>query len=89
MIPAEEACFIELWQQQASYQHLAAALGIPLGTVSLRAYTLMRQGKIQPRPRGRGLLEAETPGADCPTPTGHGADQGSTGQCRAVQTSPP
>jgi DNA-binding transcriptional MocR family regulator len=50
--PEEEATFITLWQQQASYQQLAAALGIPAGTVSSRAATLQRQGKITPRPRG-------------------------------------
>jgi DNA-binding transcriptional MocR family regulator len=27
-------------------------LGIPRGTVASRAHTLVRQGKIQPRPRG-------------------------------------
>jgi hypothetical protein len=32
---------------------MTQALGIPRGTVKSRAYTLARQGKIQPRPRGR------------------------------------
>lgn len=52
MTPAEEAEFIQLWQQQVSYQELAAALGIPMGTVSSRATRLQQQSKIQPRPRG-------------------------------------
>jgi DNA-binding transcriptional MocR family regulator len=52
MTPAEEARFIELWQQGASYRELAAALGCPLGTVSSRASALVAQGKIQARPRG-------------------------------------
>jgi DNA-directed RNA polymerase specialized sigma24 family protein len=52
MTPAEEAEFITLWQQGASYRELAAALGCPLGTVASRAAALVEQGKIQPRPRG-------------------------------------
>jgi hypothetical protein len=52
MTPTEEAKFITLWQQGASYWELAAALGCPLGTVASRAAALVAQGKIQPRPRG-------------------------------------
>jgi Winged helix-turn-helix DNA-binding len=52
MTPDEEALFIELWQHGASYADIAQALGIPSGTVSSRAQALVRQGKIQPRPRG-------------------------------------
>jgi DNA-directed RNA polymerase specialized sigma24 family protein len=52
MTPAEEATFITLWEQGASYRELAAALGCPLGTVGSRAQALVRQGKIQLRPRG-------------------------------------
>jgi DNA-directed RNA polymerase specialized sigma24 family protein len=36
MTPADEATFIQLWQQGASYRELAAALGGPLGTVASR-----------------------------------------------------
>jgi DNA-directed RNA polymerase specialized sigma24 family protein len=50
MTPAEEAQFIQLWQQGASYATIAQALGIPAGTVSSRAKRLAEQGKIQPRP---------------------------------------
>jgi hypothetical protein len=52
MTPANEAHFIALWQQGASYRELAAALGCPLGTVASRSAALVAQGKIQPRPRG-------------------------------------
>jgi hypothetical protein len=52
MTPADEARFIEFWQQGLSQDDMAQRLGIPRGTVSSRAYTLVRQGKIQPRPRG-------------------------------------
>jgi DNA-binding transcriptional MocR family regulator len=52
MTPADEATFIALWQQDASYRELAAALGCPLGTVGSRASALAAQGKITPRPRG-------------------------------------
>jgi DNA-directed RNA polymerase specialized sigma24 family protein len=34
MTPADEAHFIALWQQGASYKVIAAALGCPLGTVA-------------------------------------------------------
>jgi hypothetical protein len=46
--PADEARFIDLWTQGASYRELAQALG----TVASRAAALVAQGKIQPRPRG-------------------------------------
>ena len=52
MTPTAEARVIALWQQGLSHEAMAQALGIPLGTVSSRAYTLVRQGKIKPRPRG-------------------------------------
>jgi DNA-binding transcriptional MocR family regulator len=52
MTPAEEAHFIQLWQQGASYRELAQALGCALGTVGSRAAALVAQGKIQPRPCG-------------------------------------
>jgi hypothetical protein len=52
MTPTEEAQFIQLWQQGASYRDLAAALRCPLGTVASRSAVLAAQGKIQPRQRG-------------------------------------
>jgi hypothetical protein len=52
MTPADEATFIELWQQGATYAAIAQALGIPTGTVSSRASALQAQGKIAKRPRG-------------------------------------
>jgi hypothetical protein len=52
MTPADEARFITLWTAGTETAAMAQALGIPRGTVSSRAYTLVRQGKIQPRPKG-------------------------------------
>jgi hypothetical protein len=52
MTPAEEAEFIQLWNQGASYKAIAAALRCPLGTVASRSAALVAQGKIQLRPRG-------------------------------------
>ena len=42
MPPADEATFIQLWQQGLSQDPMARPLGIPRGTVSSRASTLMR-----------------------------------------------
>jgi hypothetical protein len=44
--------FIRLWQTGASQAAIAAALGVPVGTVKTRAKTLAAEGKIQARPRG-------------------------------------
>ncbi len=52
MTPADEALFIQLWQQGIDSAAIGQQLGIPRGTVSSRAATLVRRGKIQPRPRG-------------------------------------
>jgi hypothetical protein len=52
MTPADEARFIELWQQGVDSATIGQQLGIPRGTVGSRAATLVRQGKISPRPRG-------------------------------------
>jgi DNA-binding IclR family transcriptional regulator len=52
MTPAEEAHFIALWQAGTETAAIAQQLGIPRGTVGSRAYALVRQGKIQPRPKG-------------------------------------
>jgi transposase len=52
MTGTDEARFIQLYQEGASYRELAAALGCPLGTVASRSAALVAQGKIQPRPRG-------------------------------------
>jgi hypothetical protein len=60
--PAEEARFIQLWQQGASYRDLAQALGCALGTVGSRAYTLVRQGKIQARPKGGNYTRSKAQG---------------------------
>jgi hypothetical protein len=52
MTPTEEAQFIQLWEQGASYKAIAQAMRCPLGTVASRSAALAAQGKIQPRPRG-------------------------------------
>jgi DNA-directed RNA polymerase specialized sigma24 family protein len=55
MTPDEEALFIRMWAQGASYRELAVALGYPLGTVASRSAALVAQGKITPRQRGGAL----------------------------------
>jgi hypothetical protein len=52
MTPQEESTFIQLWQAGTETAAIAQALGIPVGTVSSRAYCLAQQGKIQRRERG-------------------------------------
>jgi hypothetical protein len=52
MTPADEARFIALWQAGTETAEIGRQLGIPRGTVASRAYTLAKQGKIQPRPKG-------------------------------------
>jgi hypothetical protein len=52
MTPAEEARFIALWNAGTETAEIGRQLGIPRGTVSSRAYTLVRQDKIQARPKG-------------------------------------
>jgi len=52
MTPADEAQFIQLWEQGASYKAIAQAMSCALGTVASRSAALAAQGKIQPRPRG-------------------------------------
>jgi transposase len=59
MTPAEEARFIQLWQEGTETAAIAQALGIPVGTVKSRAHTLARQGKQQARPR-RGAYPRQT-----------------------------
>ena len=52
MTAADEAQFIQLWQEGASYQAIAQAMRCPLGTVASRSAALVAQGKITPRQRG-------------------------------------
>jgi hypothetical protein len=52
MTHEEERRFIRLWQQGVTTAAIAQQLDIPRGTVASRAYTLVRQGKIQARPKG-------------------------------------
>ena len=48
----DEATFIELWNEGVDTADMAQRPGIPRSTVASRAHTLVRQGKIAPRPRG-------------------------------------
>jgi hypothetical protein len=52
MTSTEEQEFIRLWNAGTETAAIAQQLGIPVGTVSSRAHTRARQGKIQPRPKG-------------------------------------
>jgi DNA-directed RNA polymerase specialized sigma24 family protein len=49
MTSADEARFIQLWQQGLTHEAMAQALGCPVGTVKSRLHTLLQQGKIQRR----------------------------------------
>jgi hypothetical protein len=90
-----EATFIRLWQAGASQAEIAAALGIPLGTMKSRGHRLVAQGKLQPRPRqsrqapreGPEGLAAEGPAAGLhPTvPTRHPQVQHETTRHGAAQ----
>jgi hypothetical protein len=72
MTPTDEATFIALWTQGLTHEAMARQLGCPVGTVKSRAYTLVRQGKIHPRPRGGhrtpALTTAEGTPARAPAP---------------------
>jgi hypothetical protein len=47
---------------------MAQQLGIPRGTVGSRAYTLVRQGKIRPRPKGGNYPRSKAQGRQEGTP---------------------
>jgi hypothetical protein len=61
MTPDTEQKFIALWQQGLSHEVMAQRLGCPVGTVKSRSYTLVRQGKIQPRQPGRAAPQPTAP----------------------------
>ena len=71
MTPAEEASFIQLWQEGASYKAIAAALDCPIGTVASRSAVLAAQGKITPRQRG-GAYSSQRAKAQPGSGTGEG-----------------
>jgi DNA-binding transcriptional MocR family regulator len=71
MTPTEEAQFIQLWQEGASYQAIAQAMRCPLGTVASRSAALAAQGKITPRQRGGAKARQEGSPADRPPSTVH------------------
>ena len=66
MTHADEAEFIQLWNQGASYKAIAQAQRCPLGTVASRAAALLAQGKITSRPRGGRRAKAQPD--DSPAP---------------------
>jgi len=70
MTPTEEARFIALWNAGTETTAMAQALGIPRGTVSSRAATLVRQGKIQPRPKGGNYPRCKAQGRPESPPAG-------------------
>jgi hypothetical protein len=86
--PDDEATFIALWQQGASYRELAAALRCPLGTVASRSAALVAQGKIQSRPRGGAYpsrrAKARQEGA--PAPVQRPVQSHDTGAVHSVDT---
>src|SRR5215475_15208806 len=88
MTPAEEARFVELWQQGASYRDIAQALDCPLGTVASRSAALAAQGKIQPRPRGGAYSSrrAKARPEDSPTPVQRPVQPLDTGAVQSVDT---
>jgi hypothetical protein len=77
--PADEREFIQLWNAGTETAAIAQALGIPRGTVASRAYALVRQGKIQARPRGGELSPPESPAGEG---TRTHPDQSRAEQCR-------
>jgi DNA-binding transcriptional MocR family regulator len=91
MTPAEEARFIALWTQEASYREIAQALGCALGTVGTLAAALVAQGKIQARPRGGAYprQKALARRDDTPHPRGtrdhHGGGPRTTGVDQPLQ----
>ena len=64
MAPTEEAPFITRWQAGTEQAEIGRQLGIPRGTVSSRAMGLVRQGKIQPRPKGGAYPRSKAQGRD-------------------------
>jgi hypothetical protein len=76
-----EAEFIRRWQAGETTDAIAAALGLAEGTARSRAYTLQREGKIQPRPKGGARVRAvhgavQRPVQTLDTGAEHSADTG-------------
>jgi Sigma-70, region 4 len=89
MTPADEQVFIRLWQQGATQQELAQRLGVPVGTVRSRAYSLQQQGKISHRPRGGRRMPASKDGSPAPVQRAvqSGAEQPVMHGAQSVQNS--
>ena len=88
MTPTEEAQFIQLWEQGASYQAIAQAMRCPLGTVASRSAALAAQGKIQPRPRGGAYSSrrAKARPESSPAPVQRPVQSHDTGAVHSVDT---
>src|SRR5262245_49914391 len=79
MSPTDEAQFIALWQQGASYRAIAQAVGCALSTVAARAAVLQAQGTIQPRPKGGSQIRSTAVHPGTPAQrSGHTAAYSST-----------
>jgi hypothetical protein len=87
MTPAEEARFIALWNAGTVQAAIAQTLGIPRGTVASRAYVLVRQGKIQPRPKGGAFPHQQEQGRLEKSPAPHPRSTRET-HPRATRTPP-
>jgi hypothetical protein len=68
MTGTDEARFIQLYQEGASYQAIAQAMSCAIGTVASRAAALVAQGKIQPRRRPKTRPEDPPAPAQAPAP---------------------
>jgi hypothetical protein len=86
MTPNDEARFIALWQQGLSHEAMAQRLGCPVGTVKSRSYTLVRQGKIQPRQPGRAAPQPTAPARQRRAPVQRPVQALDTGAVSSVDT---
>jgi hypothetical protein len=82
MTPADEAEFIQLRNQGASYKAIAQAQRCPLGTVASRSAALAAQGKITPRQRGG----AKARQGGTPAPVQRPVQSLDTGAVQAIST---
>jgi hypothetical protein len=64
MTTADEARFIALWQAGTETAEIGRQFGIPRGTLSFPAHTLLRQSKLQLRPKGGPFPRQRAQGRD-------------------------
>jgi hypothetical protein len=84
MTPTEEATFIRLYQEGASYRDIAQAMPCAIGTVASRVANLVAQGKIQPRRRAKARQDGPEVPPDTP-----GVSSRVSGDTPSVQYLPP